>query len=200
MAMRLAQKDAWEEGLDEEIVGKLMELRSYLETRLKEVEEELERLQVLSKIVEEVIVTKSFRVAETLQPTPQERETPLPTSEPEESVPLKTAQGVSLAAMVVSPPNVRIVPVEELEFSVHTPPFQSFFVSRILEPMRVKDDEAVRKGEFLPENALSYEVLTDGDLIKEVVVRNYGGDTRLREVKSACRWTLEKMYERIHGV
>jgi hypothetical protein len=199
MAMRLAQKDAWEEGLDEEIVGKLMELRSYLETRLKEVEEELERLRVLSKIVEEVIVSKSFRVAETLQPTPQERETPLPVSEPEESVPLKTAQGVSLAAMVVSHPNVRIIPVEELEFSVHTPPFQSFFVSRILEPMRVKDDEAVRKGEFLPENALSYEVVTDGDIIKEVVVRNYGGETRLREVKSACRWTLEKMYERIHG-
>ena len=199
MAMRLAQKDAWEEGLDEEIVGKLMELRSYLETRLKEVKEELERLRVLSKIVEEVIVSKSFRVAETLQPTPQERETPLPASEPEESVPLNTAQGVSLAAMVVSPPNVRIVPVEELEFSVHTPPFQSFFVSRILEPMRVKDDEAVRKGEFLPENALSYEVVTDGDVIKEVVIRNYGGETRLQEVKSACRWTLEKMYERIHG-
>ena len=199
MAMRLAQKDAWEEGLDEEIVGKLMELRSYLETRLKEVEEELERLRVLSKIVEEVIVSKSFRVAETLQPTPQERETPLPVSEPEESIPLKTAQGVSLAAMVVSPPNVRIVPVEELEFSIHTPPFQSFFVSRILEPMRAKDNEAVRKGEFLPENALSYEVVTDGDNIKEVVVRNYGGETRLREVKSACRWTLEKMYERIHG-
>jgi hypothetical protein len=199
MAMRLAKKDAWEEGLDEEIVGKLMELRSYLETRLKEVEEELERLRVLSKIVEEVIVSKSFRVAETLQPTPQERETPLPASEPEESVPLKTAQGVSLAAMVVSPPNVRIVPLEELEFSVYTPPFQSFFVSRILEPMRVKDDEAVRKGEFLPENALSYEVVTDGDVIREVVVRNYGGETRLQEVKSACRWTLEKMYERIHG-
>lgn len=199
MAMRLAQKDAWEEGLDEEIVGKLMELRSYLETRLKEVEEELERLRILSKIVEEVIVSKSFRVAETLQPTPQERETPLPASEPEESIPLKTAQGASLAAMVVSPPNVRIVPVEELEFSVHTPPFQSFFVSRILEPMRVKDDEAVRKGEFLPENALSYEVVTDGDVIKEVVIKNYGGETRLQEVKSACRWTLEKMYERIHS-
>jgi len=199
MAMRLAQKDAWEEGLDEEVVSKLMELRSYLETRLKEVEEESERLRVLSKIVEEVIVSKSFRVAETLQPTPQEREATLPASELEESVPLKTAQGVPLAAMVVSPPNVRIVPVEELEFSVHTPPFQSFFVSRILEPMRVKDEEAVRKGEFLPENALSYEVVAEGDIIKEVVIRNYGGETRLREVKSACRWTLEKMYERIHG-
>jgi hypothetical protein len=199
MTIRLTQKDAWEEGLDKEDVSKLMELRGYLETRLKEVEEESERLRVLSKIVEEVIVSKSFRVAETLQPIPQKRETSLPTSEPEESIPLKTAQGVPLAAMVVSPPNVRIVPVEDLEFSVHTPPFQSFFISRILEPMQMKDDEAVRNGEFLPENALSYEVVAEGDIIKEVVIRNYGGDTRLREVKSACRWTLEKMYERIHG-
>ena len=197
--MRLTQKDEWGEGLGEEDVSKLMELRSYLETRLNEVEEEAERLRVLSKIVEEVIVSKSFRVAETLQSTPQEKETPLPTSEPEESVPLKTAKGVLLAAMIVSPPNIRIVPIENLKFSVHTPPFQSFFVSRILEPMQIKDDEAVRNGEFLPENALSYEVVAEGDIIKEVIIRNYGGETRLREVKSACRWTLEKMYERIQG-
>ena len=197
--MRLTQKDSWGEGLGEDDVSKLMELRSYLETQLKKVEEEAERLLVLSKIVEEVIVSKSFRVAETLQPTSQEKETPLPTSEPEESVPLKTAKGVPLAAMIVSPPNVRIVPVENLKFSVHTPPFQTFFVSRILEPMQVKDDEAVRNGEFLPENALSYEIVAEEDIIKEVIIKNYGGETRLREVKSACRWTLEKMYERIHG-
>jgi hypothetical protein len=199
MAMRLAQKNGWNEGLDEELVGKLMELRTYLETRLKEIEEESERLRVLSKLVEEVIVSKSFRVAETLQPTPQEKETPVPTAEPEESVPLTTAHGVSLAAMVVSPLTVRIIPVEELEFRVQTPPFQSFFVARILEPMRAKDDEAVKKGEFLPESALSYDVVTEGDIIKEVVVTNYSSETRLREIKSACRWTLEKMYERIYG-
>lgn len=197
MAMRLAQNDDWEKGLDEEILSKLMDLRSYLEKRLKELEEESERLKTLSKIVEEVVISKSFKVAETLQPVPPKEEPPIPTSEPAESIPLKTSQGVLLADMFITPQNVRIVPVEALTFSVNTPPFQTFFISRILESMKVKDDEAVRQGEFLPEQALSYDVVTEGDVIREVAVRNYGDERRLMEIKSTCRWTLEKMYERI---
>ncbi len=198
--MRLAQKDVWGDALDEDMVEKLMELRTYLENRLKEIEEETERLRVLAKLVEEVLVSRSFRVAETLQPTPpSEREAPSPAADLEESVPLTTANGVPLAAMVVAPPTVRIIPVEELELRLQTPPFQSFFVARILESMRAKDEDAARRGEILPENALSYDVVTEGDVIKEVVVRNYGSETRLREIKSACRWTLEKMYERTQG-
>ncbi len=198
--MRLAQRDVWGDAFDEDVVEKLMELRTYLENRLKEIEEESERLRVLAKLVEEVLVSRSFRVAETLQPTPpSKRETPSPAADLEESVPLTTANGVSLAAMVVAPSTVRIIPVEEVEFRLQTPPFQSFFVARILESMRAKDEDAARKGEVLPENALSYDIVTEGDVIKEVVVRNYGSETRLREIKSACRWTLEKMYERIQG-
>ena len=197
MAMRLAQNDDWEKGLDEEILRKLMELRSYLEKRLKELEEESERLRTLSKIVEEVVISKSFRVAETLQPTPTKKEAPPTTSEPAENIPLKTSQGVLLADMYVTSQNVRIVPVEALTFSVNTPPFQTFFITRILESMKVKDDEAVKQGQFLPEQALSYNVVTEGDVIREVAVRNYGDERRLREIKSTCRWTLEKMYERI---
>ncbi len=198
--MRLAQRDVWGDAFDEDVVEKLMELRTYLENRLKEIEEESERLRVLAKLVEEVLVSRSFRVAETLQLTPPlKREAPSPAADLEESVPLTTANGVSLAAMVVAPSTVRIIPVEEVEFRLQTPPFQSFFVARILESMRAKDEDAARKGEVLPENALSYDIVTEGDVIKEVVVRNYGSETRLREIKSACRWTLEKMYERIQG-
>jgi len=198
MAMRLAQNDEWDKGLDEEILSKLMELRTYLETRLKALEEESERLRTLSKIVEEVVISKSFRVAETLQPVPTKKVAPTLPSEPAESIPLKTSQGVLLADMFVTPPNVRIVPVEALTFSTNTPPFQTFFITRILESMKVKDDEAVRQGQFLPEDALSYDVVTEGDVIREIAVRNYGDDRRLMEIKSTCRWTLEKMYERIH--
>jgi hypothetical protein len=198
MAMRLAQNDEWDKGLDEEILSKLMELRTYLETRLKALEEESERLRTLSKIVEEVVISKSFRVAETLQPVPTKKVASTPPSEPAESIPLKTSQGVLLADMFVTPPNVRIVPVEALTFSTNTPPFQTFFITRILESMKVKDDEAVRQGQFLPEDALSYDVVTEEDVIREIAVRNYGDERRLMEIKSTCRWTLEKMYERIH--
>ena len=46
--------------IDEEIVKKLIELRIYLENRIQELEGEAEKLKALFKIVDEVIVSKSF--------------------------------------------------------------------------------------------------------------------------------------------
>ena len=47
------------------------------------------------------------------------------------------------------------------------------------------------------ENILSYNVIVDGDDLKEVLIKNYGDSQRLREIRSAVRWTLEKMFEKI---
>ena len=188
-------KDSWEEGLDEEIAGKLMELRTYLGTRVKELEEELDKLKALSSILDEVIVSKSFRRAETISTTAPEAQ--LSTTEAIEAIPLKTAQGVILAEMFVALGNIRIVPVTDIRFKASIPPFQSFFVSRILESMRIKDDEEVQLGKRLPETAMIYDIVTDAEVIQEIVIRNYGSERRLQEIKSAGRWTLEKMYERI---
>jgi hypothetical protein len=41
----------------------------------------------------------------------------------------------------------------------------------------------------------SYDVVVDGDLIREINVENVTPN-RSREIKSAVRWTLEKMYEK----
>lgn len=195
----MAQRDEWNTGIDEDILRNLIELRSFLESRLKELEDEVEKMRTLFKILDEVIVSKSFRGAETLTPpqtiTPQIAP-PIAVPESVDSIPLQTSYGILLADVYMDSQNLRIVPAEPLAFTVNTPPFQSFFISRILEPMKVKDDERVRKGEILPEMALSYEVVTDQETLREVVVTNYGGEQRAREIRSSCRWTLEKMYER----
>jgi hypothetical protein len=207
----LKQRDQWEEGIDEEILESLMELREYLETRIHTLNDEAEKLRALYKIVDEVIVSRSFRGAESLlqeQPiethvveTPRSTEThvvetPRSTLEPVERVSLMTNRGVSLAEAVISPHKVRIIPVKDMQFNISTPPFQSFFVSRILEAMREKDNEAVRNGDILPETALIFEIISEDDIIQEISVNNYGDEQRLREIRNSCRWTLEKMFER----
>lgn len=68
---------------------------------------------------------------------------------------------------------------------------------RILEPLRAGDQNAVRTGEITPDKTFSYEIITDADDLREIVVRNYGDQRRLREITRASHWTLEKMYEKV---
>jgi hypothetical protein len=41
----------------------------------------------------------------------------------------------------------------------------------------------------------AYNIVREGDLIREIIIRNVD-EERLRELKSSIRWTLEKMYEK----
>jgi len=181
--------------INEEIIKNLMDLRGYLEKRIRELEDEAEKFKALFKIVDEVIVTKSFRRAEAIPRIPA---TVAPPTKPLEEVPLKTSFGTLLATMHVGEADVRIVPAEGLVFSIDTPPFQSFLINRILELMQASDREASERGEVTPDDILSYEVIRDDSIIKEIRVKNYGPKKRLREITSTSRWTLEKMYEKTH--
>jgi len=60
----LSRDIAKKELIEEEIIRELMGLRSYLEKRIQELEDEAEKLKALFKIVDEVIVTKSLKKAE----------------------------------------------------------------------------------------------------------------------------------------
>ncbi len=62
--------------------------------------------------------------------------------------------------------------------------------------MQEKDREAANTGEITPDRVLSYNITRDGDLIREITIRNTMPE-RSRELKSTIRWTLEKMYEKM---
>ena len=181
------------EGLDEEIMKNLMDLRGYLEKRIQELDEESERLRALFKIVDEVIVSKSFRTAGVITVEKSQ-----PASTKIEGVPLKTASGILLANMYIDESNVSILPAEGLTFPVNTPPFQAFLISRVLEPMKARDLEDVQKGQIMPEDVLVYEITREGENIKEVIIKNCSDEKRLREIRTSSRWTFEKMYEKLH--
>jgi hypothetical protein len=90
---------------------------------------------------------------------------------------------------------MRVVVAEDEAFNVKTPPFQQFLIERVLSKMQEKDQEAVAKKELPQDKALAYELILDGDTLKEIQIRNLTAD-RLRELRSSTHWTLEKMHEK----
>jgi len=179
-----------------ETVRKLAEFKALLEKRVKEAETELEGLRVLLEYVDASLLEKGFRKAKVLRPPEAVMETPpIRPEDYERIVPLKTVGGNLLANLYIAEDSMRVVPAEEKSFNVNTPPFMSFLVERVLAKMQEKDREAAESGEITPQKILSYDISRDGDEIREITIRNVR-DERSRELKSAIRWTLEKMYDK----
>jgi hypothetical protein len=88
------------------------------------------------------------------------------------------------------------VPHAGLSFSIKTPPFQSFFVDRVIGEMHRKDEMAVDAGAKDPSSMIEHEIKLDGDAIREIIVRNIEEEARIRELRSSIRWTLERMMEK----
>lgn len=183
----------------------MVEFRRVLEKRIEETQANLSNLETLLELVNETLLEKGFKRATTLEtkPTRVEESAPEASGEPpqplesdEAITPLRTAAGVALAEIYSSGNSMRVVIAEEIALDVNTPPFQQFLIERVLDKMREKDDELTKKGKLAAKNALSYEIVRDGDVIREIRVENLTQE-RLRELRSGIHWTLEKMYEKI---
>jgi len=183
-----------------EKVKKVAEFRTLLEKRIREMETELEGMRVLLEFVDAALLEKGFRRAEIVKPIPisipPEATTPPVVVEYKKSIPLKTPTGELLANLYTTEDSVRVAFAEDKEFNINTPPFMSFLVERVLVKMQEKDREAAGMGEIPPEKILSYNIVREGDLVREITIQNIRSE-RLRELKSTLRWTLEKMYEKM---
>ncbi|RJS76316.1 hypothetical protein CW712_02025 [Candidatus Bathyarchaeota archaeon] len=188
--------------MEEEKIRKIAQLRETLEERVKTLETELDGLRALLDFINDLLIEKSFKRAEEIAkpsvPAPEVKPKPAPPREQARTVLLKTGSGEPLANLYIKDGQMRIVPMENKVFNVNTPPFTAFLVERIFAKMREKDQELVNQGKLVPEKAFSYKIRTDGKIIKEIIIRNFVPQ-REREIQSATRWTLEKMYEKTRG-
>ena len=183
---------------EEEKIKRIADLRAILEKRIEEIETELEGLRVLLGFVDESLLERGFKRAEIAGPAkvPKEAVQPSPTMSYERNIPLKTVAGNLLATLYLGEDSMRVALAEDKSFDINTPPFTSFLVKRVLAKMQEKDREAANTGEIPPEEMLSYDIARDGDLLREITIKNVRSD-RSGELKSAIRWTLEKMYEKM---
>lgn len=197
---------------EEDKTRKLAELRITLEKRVNELQAELNQFKALLDFVNSTLLDKSFKKPEIkayAPPTPIS-EAPIQPSQPAlkpvetaapllgqiPAVPIKTVTGDLLAELYTDDENMHVVLAKDKQFTADTPPFTAFLVQRVLAKMQEKDRESASQGDIPPDRILSYEIVKDGDVIREINVANIGAD-RVRELKSSLRWTLEKMYEKM---
>jgi hypothetical protein len=186
----------------EEEIKKIAELREILEERIKRLEAELNGMRALLDFVNHLLIERSFKKAgEIARPQPAKPAEVAPSPAARKilrTVPLKTASGELLANMYVEEGQIRIVPASDKQFNVNTPPFTAFLVERIFAKMREKDEDLVQRGRLMPNEVFSYEIEMEGDIIRQIKIKNVDPE-REREIRSATRWTLEKMYDKMRG-
>jgi hypothetical protein len=179
----------------EKTTKRLAELKSYLEKKVAEHQNEIHDLQSFLETVDNILAEKSYRRVQIPKSIPEAVATI--DSNPPQTI--RTISGVLLADIFVEGQDLRIIPSREIKFDANAPPLRSFLVGKVLEPLHVKDEESTRKQELSPDQVLSYEIDREATVLKQIHVKNYGDERRLNELKNALRWTFRRMYEKTIG-
>jgi len=196
---------------DIEKMKSLIAFKKRLEDQLEKLTAEIKEVEASLDTVNSILLDKGFKRGDIKEvpeaPVPievilpkQEPEAPKPAvqhmPEPESVIPLKTMTDEPLALIYFDKQAMHVLPDESKNFSVNTPPFGNFLVERVFAKMQEKDSELVRMGQLTADKMFSYNIVREGDLIREIIIRNVD-EERLKELKSSIRWTFEKMYEKI---
>ncbi|MGC9152943.1 MAG: hypothetical protein ACP5GY_04325 [Vulcanisaeta sp.] len=172
--------------MDNVDVKKLLELRDKLESRIKELQEELNLLIEVRNALDSIIKSQSIVPAAELVAKPQDLGKLVETRE------IRSRVGNELLGTVEIYENgVSIKPIKP--FSKDNTAFRRFFRDKILEGFKQEDDKLVKDGQLRREDAFNYEIKLDNDNVVGIVIRNYRSDERLREIIRAIRWTLERV-------
>jgi hypothetical protein len=196
---------------DIEKMKSLIAFKKRLEEQLEKLTAETKEVEAALDTVNSILLDKGFKRGDMKEvpepPVPkevilpkQEPEAPKPAvqhmPEPESVIPLKTMTDEPLALIYFDKQAMHVLPDESKNFSVNTPPFGNFLVERVFAKMQEKDSELVRLGQLTADKMFSYNIVREGDLIREIIIRNVD-DERLKELKSSIRWTFDKMYEKM---
>lgn len=196
---------------DPEKMKSMIAFKKRLEEQLEKLNAETKEVQATLDTVNTILLEKGFKRGDIKEapeaPAPkevilpiQEAEASKPaaqhTPEPESVIPLRTMNDDPLAIIYFDKQSMHVLPDESKHFSVNTPPFANFLVEKVFVKMQEKDNELARMGQLTPDKMFSYNIVREGDLIREIIIKNVD-DERLKELKSSIRWTFEKMYEKM---
>ena len=199
---------------DQEKMKSMIDFKKRLEDQLDRLNAETKEVQASLDTVNMILIEKGFKRADIKKiPTGSAsvpKEVVLPKHEPdppkviitrqltetESVIPLKTMTDEPLALIYFDKQSIHLLPDESKNFNVKTPPFSNFLVEKVFAKMQEKDKELVRLGQLATDKMFSYNIVREGDLIREIIIKNVD-DERLKELKSSIRWTFEKMYEKM---
>ncbi len=178
----------------EEEIRRAADMKMWIEARIAEHEADIERLKQMLLIIDGVLRQSSFKpaIAVAKPPVTEGRAEGFT-----EVRPLKRVKdGLLLGNAYISPNRLVIIPSSDLKLTADTPPFRSFFLNRVLDGMKAKDNEAVKEGKMRPDQVLSYTIDEDEGRIAKIAVENYSSQTRLNEIISTVTWSFTRMLEK----
>jgi hypothetical protein len=181
---------------DQQLTKKLAEMKSFLERRIKQQEEEANTLRSQLEVVDALLAERSFRsvnIEVVAQTATQSKQTP---STSADRIPVMTTNGVTIAYITMDADGMHVVPESSLKLDSNSPPLRAFLLGKVLDPMQTKDKEAASSGAIPPDDILSYDLKEEEGYLKAIHIKNYGDDRRVLELKNAIRWTLRRMYEK----
>ncbi len=169
-------------------VKKAAELKLWLEGRISELQEEIERLKESLTYVDATLRASAFRPA--IEMMPEAKEIP-------ELRELKRDKGgEAIAVASVTSDGVSVEPKEGVVLKPTTPPFKSFLIGKILQGMKTKDEELVSSGKLSKESELRFDVVETNGAISKLIVENYREKARLNEILNTVAWTFSRMLEK----
>lgn len=172
----------------EDDVKKAAELKLWLESRITELQEEIERLKEALAYVDSTLRASTFRPANELI---------APSVEMAEMREIKRDKGGQPIAMAsITSGRVVIEPIVNITLRVDVPPFRSFLIGKILQGMKSKDEDLVAKGKLEAREELRYNFEEQDGAVAKVVVENYREKSRLNEILSTVGWTFSRMLEK----
>ena len=169
-------------------VKKAAELKLWLEGRIAQLQDEMERLRETLGYVDTTLRATTFRPA--IEMMAEAREIP-------EILELKRDKGGQVIATAsVTSDAVSIEPKEGVPLKPTTPPFKSFLIGKILQGMKTKDEEMVRAGKLGKGMELRFDVEENNGLVGKLIVENYREKARLNEILNTVSWTFSRMLEK----
>jgi hypothetical protein len=186
----------------DEQLKRAADLKLWIDSRIAELQEEVEKLKEAQNMVDTVLRTSSFRPASEVAVSPPRPREEQPRSRdeggqiPEMRELRRDKGGETIAIAQVTKDKVVIEPVAEVALRSDTPPFKSFLVGKILTGMKAKDEELAGKGKVDKGKELRFNVAEKGGKISAIVIDNYRESERLTEILNTVGWTFSRMLEK----
>lgn len=192
--------------LEDPRIRTLLELRKDLEEEIDRLRDRADKLESFIQALDATIGAGSFATADTALGRTAEvpaavptakvaRPTPPAAREPPKSIiVMNKARDLELARIEISDRDLKIIPAAHASYDIKRGAFARFFVERILGLFQQEDRHRVENEEIEWDDAFDFEVRAEDGILDEVVVKNYGGESRLAEIERALRWALEKTY------
>jgi hypothetical protein len=182
------------------------ELKLWMETRIGELQEEIDRLKEALAVIDSVLRASSFRPAAALASAGQQQQQQRPavaeaaelTGEPIPEIRelKKDRGGETVAVAQVTRQRLKIEPVAEVTLKADTPPFKSFLLGKILSGMKSADEDSVAKGRLKKGEELRYTLSEKSGKISSLVIENYREKERMTEILNTVSWTFSRMLEK----